>query len=303
MRMIPTVLASVGIVLVSTTAKQPTAKVIIDRGDLAGQVELVDRATVALSNVYAGNFIDSARGKVSPPTGLMQYEISFYLPDDRRNALIRFFQGPRVFRAYVVDFIPDTARRAGYVYVPGPTDTWSGWNHRTIIRSHLEGHWSYASPAWAQRLTVAIAHARKRPAPHCPVRDSTGLLHQSDSAFTDVAELRPILEANHLHVLCGYSTTLQGVLGEWHAAGIETNLGWFAAFFFPPPRGAEAITVASTVNDGQLLTVLRGPNASRPVDSLYGADKTDFVIHKRWLFETFGQIELRTALQRAIATR
>jgi hypothetical protein len=303
MRLITPVLAFTGIALaVTATMKQPAAKVIVDRGDLAGVVEIVDRQTLDLSNVYTGNFIDSARGVASPPAGLPQYEVSFYLPDIRGNAVARLFQRPRLYRAYVVFFAPDTARHSGYVYVPGPADTWASWNHGTIVRSSLEGHWSYASPAWGQRLTDGIMHARKRSAPSCP-RDSLALLRKGDSAYDDVAELRPVLEANDLHVLCSYHSTMDGLLGESHSAGIVTNLGWFEAVFFTPPRGAEAITVQSSVKDGQLLTVLHGPGAGRPGATMPSADKSDFVIHKRWLFDTFGQLQLRDALERAVAGR
>jgi hypothetical protein len=34
---------------------------------------------------------------------------------------------------------------------------------------------------------------------------------------------------------------------------------------------------------------------------LYSADKTDILIYKRWLFDTFGQPALRSALGAAVA--
>jgi hypothetical protein len=281
-------------------AKEPTRKLIISGADLAGVVELTDSTTLALSDIYGGTFLDASREVAPPAPNLPRYEISFYLPDHRGSLLGRVFGRPRFYRAYVVYFTPDIAGRAGYVYLPGAGDTWASWNHGVIIRSDREGRWSRASRAWGERIADAIAHARRRPPPSCPAQGDVGRLQPGDPVYRDVSELAAVLEAHGLHVLCTYHTTLAGVLGEFHAAGVMTDLGPFAVFFFPPPAGAESVRVSSTVKDGQLLTVLRGPNAQRPVDSLYSADKTDILVHKRWLFDTFGQLPLRAALRAAV---
>jgi hypothetical protein len=72
------------------------------------------------------------------------------------------------------------------------------------------------------------------------------------------------------------------------------------ALFFPPPAGAEAVTMTSSVKNGQLITVLHGPNAARPVETLYGTDPAEIIIYRRWLIESFGQPGLDSAVRAAI---
>ena len=149
----------------SASAKEPTRKLIISGGRLAHPVEIVDPATLALSDLFAGNYLDTARHAAPEPRRLPQYEVSFYLPDDRGNALERLFARTRLYRAYVVRLALDSAQHTAYVYIPGDGDTRSARNHGVIIRSELEGHWTYASDAWARRISDAIRHAKTRAAP------------------------------------------------------------------------------------------------------------------------------------------
>jgi hypothetical protein len=282
-------------------AKEPTCMLVISGGELMGTQVIKDSATLALSDVYAGRFIDTTRPPVALPAGVVKYQISFYLTDYRRSALVRLISGRRVFRAYVVDFALDSARSTGYVYLPGDGDTWASWNHGTIIRAGRDGRWSYATPEWTRRIATAIAHAPLSPEPACPIAGGSGeLLRQSDSAYRDARELSGILETHGLHVLCSYPTTMAGMLGEWRAAAFMTSRGVLSALFFPPPAGAEAVTMTSTVKNGQLITVLHGPNAARPVETLYGTDPAEIIIYRRWLIESFGQPGLDSAVRAAI---
>jgi hypothetical protein len=155
----------------SLQAKEPTRKLIISGGGLAGGVEIVDSATLALSNVYSGNFLGPGAAQTPPPTA-PRYEISFYLPQ-RGSWLYNIAHRPRLQVAYVVYFVPDVAHHIAYVYVPGRGDTWSDWNHGVIIRQQYEGRWTIASPAWAERINGAIARHPRLPAPRCPVSDTS----------------------------------------------------------------------------------------------------------------------------------
>lgn len=285
----------------ASLAKEPTCMLIISGGGLMSTQVIKDSATLALSDVYAGRFIDTTRPPVTLPAGIVKYQISFYITDYRRNAFARLFSGRRVFRAYVAEFALDSARGTGYVYLPGDGDPWANWNHGTIIRAGRDGRWSYAAPEWTRRVATAIAHARRAPEPACPIAGGSGeLLRQTDSAYRDAQELSGILESHGLHVLCSYPTTMAGMLGEWHAAAFMTSRGVLSALFFPPPAGAEAVTVTSTVKNGQLITVLHGPNAEQPVANLYDADPAGFVIYHRWLIQSFGQPGLDSAIRAAI---
>lgn len=282
----------------SLQAKDPTRKLIISGGGLAGGVEIVDSATLALSNVYSGNFLGMPGAAAAPPASAPRYEISFYLPQ-RGSWLHNLTHRPRLQVAYVVYFVPDASHHTGYIYVPGREDTWSDWNRGVVTRQQYEGRWSVASPAWAERINSAIARGRRMPAPRCPISDSSVSFGPGNPIHDDVSALTALLEMNGLHVLCAYPTTFDLTLGR-PGAGIVTNLGGFAVFFFPPPAGAERVNITSRIVDGQVVTVLRSPDTRQRPVTMVSADKTDFLAYKRWLFDTWGQPRLRAALADAL---
>ena len=280
----------------SLQAKEPTRKLIISGGGLAGGVEIVDSATLALSNIYSGNFLGAGIAQ-PPPVSAPRYEISFYLPQ-RGSFLYNVTHRPRLQVSYVVYFVPDAVHHTGYVYVPGPDDTWSDWNHGVIVRQQYEGRWSVASPAWAERINSAIARGRRVPAPRCPISD-TSFFRSGNPIHADVGALTALLEKNGLHVLCAYPSTYDQTLGR-PAVGMVTSLGAFAVLFFPPPAGAERVSISSKVVDGQVVTVLRSPDRGQRPVTMASADKTDFLAYKRWLFDTWQQAQLRAALETAL---
>ena len=284
----------------TAAAKEPTRKLLIWGGRLAGSIELTDSATLALSDIYSGNFIDTSRTPVTVPANLPRYTIAFYHSDHRGLVARLTMQRPRLTRAYVVYFVPDAEHHVAYVYVPGPGDTWSTWNHGVIIRTNREGVWSSASESWGRRISDAIARARRLPAPNCPVNDSKGRIAPSDSVYADVASLSEQLERNGLHVLCAYHSTFEGLLGQRRSAGVMTSLGPFLLTVFPPPAGARTVQITSSVKNGELVTVLHGPDPRRPTETMSAADKTDFIIHGTWLIDSFGQPELRSRLAAAL---
>lgn len=278
-------------------AKEPTRKLVISGGGLAGGVEIVDSATLALSNIYSGNFLEIPGAAQAPPETAPRYEISFYLPQ-RGSWFFNVTHRPRLQVSYVVYFVPDALHHTAYVYVPGRDDTWSDWNHGVIIRQQYEGRWSVASPAWAERINSAIAHHRRVPAPRCPISD-TAFFGNGNPIHADVSALTTLLEANGLHVLCAYPTTFDRTLGR-RAVGMVTNLGGFAVLFFPPPADAERVSITSKVVNGQVVTVLRSPDTLQHPVTMVSTDKTDFLAYKRWLFDTWGQLQLRAAIASAL---
>jgi len=285
---------------VTAAAKEPTRKLLIWGGRLAGSIELTDSATLALSDIYSGSFIDTSRAPLMLPADLPRYTIAFYL-SDHRGVLARLtMQRPRLNRAYIVYFVPDAEHHVAYVYVPGHGDTWSAWNHGVIIRENREGVWSWASAAWGHRISDAIAQARRLRAPSCPVSDSNGRISPNDSVYTDVASLSGKLERNGIHVLCAYHPTFDALLGQRRSAGVMTSLGPLLLTVFPPPAGAMVVQITSSVKNGELVTVLHGPDPRRPTETISAADKTDFIIDGAWLIDSFGQTELRSRVAAAL---
>ena len=292
------VLGAVGIA--ASLAKSPTHKLTVTGGDLAGTVEIMDAPMLGLSNVFTAAFLDTARRFALPPTTALRYRVTFYLPDDTRGILARLFERPRLRPSYVVFFTPER-NDTGVVLLPGPGDPWASWNHGTIIRSGLEGRWSYANAAWGSTLAQRLHHARHLSWPTtCP---TTQVLMPSDSTFADVQQLRDTLGAHGLRVVCAYHGTFDGAFGAPRGAAVLTDHGSFAAMFFSSVRDAHSFTVTSTIKDGQYATVLRRAGLPRP-DSTYGdADPTAIFVHGRALFDSFGQSVLDSALRASLGER
>jgi hypothetical protein len=143
--------------------KEPTGKLIITGPASMGTVEITDSSTLALANLYSGNFLDTTRGFAVVLDDAPRYEVTFWLPVHHSNVIAALFDRSRWHKAYVVYFSPDPSGFANYVYLPGPGDAPTGSNHGTIVRAEREGHWSYASPAWGERIAQSIARARRTP--------------------------------------------------------------------------------------------------------------------------------------------
>jgi hypothetical protein len=279
-------------------AKGPTSKLIIYGDRLAGPIEIVDPATLALSNLFVANYLDAARGAAPEPRALPQYEVSFYLPDDQNSAWRRFLHDTRLRRAYVVRLAVDSAHHVAYVYLPGDGDLWAGWNHAVIVRPELEGHWSYASSVWAEHIAGLIAHARRAPAPACPT-EAGALFAPSDSLYAATQELRATLEARGIHVFCAYHSTFDRTLDR-PAAGILTDLGPMAVVFFHSDADIRDVTMRGYVANGQAVTLLHRDGAHPPTISMVDAEPQSFIVHGRWLVDTFNQHQLASAVREAL---
>src|SRR5690242_13706336 len=68
-------------------AKPPTRKVIVWGDRLAAGIELTDSLTLALSDVFTGNFLGPVRAAPPPVATLPRYEVSFYVTDARGGVL------------------------------------------------------------------------------------------------------------------------------------------------------------------------------------------------------------------------
>ena len=79
-----------------------------------------------------------------------------------------------------------------------------------------------------------------------------------------------------------------------------TSLGPLLLTVFPPPAGARVVQITSSVRNGELVTVLRGPDRQRRTETMSAADKTDFIVHGAWLIDSFAQPELRSRVATAL---
>lgn len=276
-------------------AKEPTRKLVISGGHLAGIVEITDSATLALSDVYTGGFLAPTGGAVRDVSGLPEYDLAFYLDDHRRPPLLRLFARPHLYRAYVVRLALDTVTHEGWVYLPGGDDLWASWNHGVIIRRDREHRWNRTSAEWTRRIAGVLATAR-HVTPTCPRPDAFGLLHERDAVYRDAEELRRTLDALAIHVLCTTHSTFDGTLGR-PAAGVVTTLGPLAALVFPSDSAARTVKISGSVRDGIAETVLRAPGPPRASTTFGSAEPSSFVVIGRFLIDTFGQRDLERMLR------
>jgi hypothetical protein len=168
------VAAALGVlVLTSVTpglfAKGNTARITLTSADLQNPIEISDPDIVKNFNVWAGAgtfmggieandgfIVDWSAGTVTDrPTGLREYEVSFYV----RN--VKQAPGePADVLVYVVTYATDPGIAQGFVYLPGKADEHFRLNTRAISRRR-EGNWFRASAAWQNAVRQFIGQAAR----------------------------------------------------------------------------------------------------------------------------------------------
>jgi hypothetical protein len=154
------ILACTSLFFVTTEllAKGKTVKVVVAGGDLAKPVEITDPNTLADFQVWSGPgtssnqaqafIVDWSRGAIKElPSGLTQYEVSFYVDEPEERI------------AYIVLYAFDPTTRRGYVHIPGNRDPHFQSNVRTIWRG-VEGSWFHAWIAWDKVAAPLISKAK-----------------------------------------------------------------------------------------------------------------------------------------------
>jgi len=117
-----------------------TTRIIVSAKNLARPIEITDGAVLALSHVFAGNFMN--RLAAPPDASLPRYTVTFD---------IQTIQGVKE-AAYVVVYSVDPITRNGFVYLPGPGEESHRRNISTILREGHDGYWHYASDEWSAAI-------------------------------------------------------------------------------------------------------------------------------------------------------
>lgn len=149
--------------------KGSTSRISISGDTLAVPIEIRDAAIVNEFQIWAGpgtrrcvagHCVEGAAGFIvdwsagvvaAKPSGLQQYQVSFFVEDERLP------ERPRLERlAYVVLYEYDPVRSQGFVYLPGKGDQWYELNSRSIYRG-LEGKRFRASRAWQGAVVPLIS--------------------------------------------------------------------------------------------------------------------------------------------------
>lgn len=131
------------------SAKAPTVKITVSGPGLNRTVEITDSQVLALSDVWAGQFLDISKNPENePPKGTAPFKVSFFVK----------LAGQNIRRMYVAYYYPETQKQ-GFLYLPGRGDDY--WlNVSTIVRRERDGKWNYASPAWETLIKLALARAQ-----------------------------------------------------------------------------------------------------------------------------------------------
>jgi hypothetical protein len=114
-----------------------TTKITVSAPNLELPIEITDTLVLAISHVFAGNFI----GSLTPPprAELTRYTLTFDIQtmDGVKEA------------AYVVQYCVDDITGEGFVYLPGRGEPSHRRNLSTIIRQGQDGYWHRASDEWS----------------------------------------------------------------------------------------------------------------------------------------------------------
>jgi hypothetical protein len=164
----------------SLSAKGATTKITVRDSAISESIDITDGVLLAKFQVWAGPGVYHGRGPIDQgagtiveetegfiidwhagiavehPSGLPQYQVSFYVTDNRFAET-----GPEEL-AYVVLYEPDSSTGEGYIYLPGPGDEEYLLNSEALSHGPtFEGHWLHASSAWQHVVIPLIARAAR----------------------------------------------------------------------------------------------------------------------------------------------
>lgn len=108
---------------------------------------------------------------------------------------------------------------------------------------------------FALGVTLAMA-APQAPCP--PAGDTMSLLQPQSPGYSEAQEFGRFLESHHISLRCITGTTIGSYfLGETKSAAFQTDLGPVSVVFFPPPYGAERVTITLKVTQGHYRYTFR----------------------------------------------
>ena len=112
--------------------------------DSVGLIEITAPEVLALSNVYAGQFIGAPAE--SPDSKLARHTIVFD---------IQTLEGVKR-GAYAVQYVFDDSAGEAFIYLPGRGDASFRSNISTILRDGQDGRWHRASAEWAASIRTYL---------------------------------------------------------------------------------------------------------------------------------------------------
>jgi len=149
------IVASIALVVFTSAvfSKLALSKLFISGGKLPQPIEVTNPQLLQASNPWFGEFIPAWTeipnpGIADPPQAAPRYDISLYASVSAKAA-------PHII--YVAYYAFDAASHRGFIYLPGRGEQWYRTNVSSIIRSHEDGRWNLANPAWCDRINSIIA--------------------------------------------------------------------------------------------------------------------------------------------------
>ena len=141
-----------GIALIALTLSAPlllsvapeiksTTRITVSASHLESPIEITETGLLALSHVFAGNFLGSRAP--APRAELTRYTLTFDIQtlDGVKEA------------AYVVQYCVDDQTGEGFVYLPGRGEASHRRNISTILRQGQDGYWHRASDEWSVAMS------------------------------------------------------------------------------------------------------------------------------------------------------
>jgi hypothetical protein len=156
------ILIATFVIAVQSPAKEKAVRITVKGSDLPNTVEITDPKILENFDVWTGPgtspneaegfIIQWSRGVISDaPKGLQRYQISFYSEHSPERPF------------YVVFYSYDASSEQGYVYLPGPGETFYSQNVSAIVRG-VEGKWFHARPTWDTAVEQLFAKAKVKAA-------------------------------------------------------------------------------------------------------------------------------------------
>jgi hypothetical protein len=132
--------------LVLARGNAKTVRVDVTGGDLSKPISITNQSLLALSHVYAGQFlgeiVDGVESGWPRYTVTLVFELEVPLPAADANKR----------RTYLIHYSINRQTGDGYVYLPGPGEPGYRENIGVIIRDGHDGRWHRAPVTWSGLL-------------------------------------------------------------------------------------------------------------------------------------------------------
>ncbi len=179
-------------------AKGSPQLIVVSGGGLSHEVDIRDPGLLKPFDPWTGQLFDSKLPTVAEPAcARTAYEVEFFMKWATRHSAV---DRGNLSMIYQLRYCHDES--GGYIYLPGPNDTYYEGNRATIVRDGRDGRWSRSTTAWDAFIRSSVDRAASAAT---ALHDCLWLRHDRDGREFGRDAIDPLLWDRTAHLIAGSS--------------------------------------------------------------------------------------------------